>query len=238
MKSKRTVRMILIVLGALVFVMTFQFGYKPLAESNTQLTDQKMTLQTEVNQLKILWAQKEKMKDEIAELDEKSEASLEGIPSFVSQEDQILYVQGLENDYFGVTAMSMSPNTEVYQFNVNFLNPVYAGQSVLNAQLTLNYTGTYDELKKICEQIRKNGNQETIQSIEMSYNEDTGKMTGTLVINQYSRIGDPSVTYTAPSIEKIQQGKKSVFGEVSTGSSKGTTDSNQNESNPDQPQLP
>ena len=230
--------MILIVLGALVFVMTFQFGYKPLTEANSQLTDQKMKLQTEVNQLKILWAQKDKMKDEIAELDEKSEASLEGIPSFVSQEDQILYVQGLENDYFGVTAMSMSPNTEVYQFNVKFLNPVYAGQSVLNAQLTLNYTGTYDELKKICEQIRKNGNQETIQSIEMSYNEDTGKMTGTLVINQYSRIGDPSVTYTAPSIEKIQQGKKSVFGEVSTGSSNGTTDSNQNESNPDQPQLP
>ncbi len=95
MKSKRTVRMILIVLGALVFVMAFQFGYKPLAESNTQLTDQKMTLQTEVNQLKILWAQKEKMKDEIAELDEKSEASLDGIPSFVSQEDLILYVQGL-----------------------------------------------------------------------------------------------------------------------------------------------
>ena len=238
MKSKRTVRMILIVLGALVFVMTFQFGYKPLAESNTQLTDQKMKLQTEVNQLKILWAQKEKMKDEIAKLDEKSEASLEGIPSFVSQEDQILYVQGLENDYFGVSGMSMSPNTEVYQFNVNFLNPVYAGQSVLNAQLTLNYFGTYDELKKICEQIRKNGNQETIQSLEMSYDEDTGKISGTLVINQYSRIGDASVTYTAPSIEKIQQGKKSVFGEVSTGSSNGTTDSNQNESNPDQPQLP
>jgi len=238
MKSKRTVRMILIVLGALVFVMVFQFGYKPLSESNTQLTDQKMKLQTEVNQLKILWAQKEKMKDEIAELDEKSEASIDGIPSFVAQEDQILYVEGLESDYFKVTAMSMAPNTEVYQFNVNFLNPIYAGQSVLNAQLTLNFAGTYDELKKICEQIRNSGNKETIQSIEMSYNEDTGRMAGTLVINQYSRIGDTSLTYTAPSIEKIQQGKKSVFGEVSTGSSNGTNDSNQNESNPDQPQLP
>lgn len=238
MKRKRTVRMILIVLGVVLFVMVFQFLYKPLSETNAQLRDQKIKMQTEVNQLRILWAQKEEKKSAIAELEKKSEETIGGLPSFVAQEDQILYVHSLENENFEVTSMAMTPNTEVYKFNVNFLNKAYAGQSVLNTQLTLNYSGTYDEIKRICNQIQKNGNRETVQSIEMSYDQETGKITGTLVVNQYSRIGDPSVTYTAPIIDQIQQGRQSVFGAVKSGSSSGIAVSNQNEVNPSQPQLP
>lgn len=236
MKSKKAIRMILIVLGVVVFLLVFEFGYKPMAETNSELTDQKLQLQTEVDQLRILWAQKENKKNDTEELIKKSETAVEGIPSYVAQEDQILYVQGLESDDFEVNAMSMAPSVDAYKFNVNFLNQEYAGQSILNTQLTINYKGTYEELKKICAGIQKSGNKESIQSIEMSYDQDTGRITGTLVINQYSRIGDTSLTYFAPIIDQILQGRDSVFGEVSTGSSgssKGT-----NNSNSDQPQLP
>ena len=238
MKNKRQIRIFLIVLGVILFVLVFQLGYKPMVAENEKKTDEKILMQTQVNQLQILWDQKEDKKKEMAEFEIISEAIIKDIPSFVSQEDQILYAQGLENADFEVTAMAMAPNADVYKFNVNFINQVYAGQSIMNAQLTLNYKGTYDQIKKVCDEIRKNGNKDTIQSIEMTFDRDTGKITGTLVVNQYSRIGDKEETYTAPSINDVIQGKDSIFGEVNKGSNNATEAPAQQNVNPDQPQLP
>lgn len=225
-------------MGLILFVLVFQFGYKPMIADNEAKMTEKNLVQTQVNQLQILWNQKEEKKKEMAEFEIINEAILKDIPSYVSQEDQILYAQGLENADFEVTAMAMAPNADVYKFNVNFTNQAHAGQSIMNAQLTLNYKGTYDQIKRVCDEIRKNGNKNTIQSIEMSFDQDTGKITGTLVVNQYSRIGDKEVTYTAPSINDVNQGKDSIFGEVNSGSNNATKVPTQENMNPDQPQLP
>ena len=238
MKNKREIRILLIVLGVIIFVLVFQLGYKPMAEDNDLKTAQRIEWQTQVNQLQILWNQKDEKQKEMAEFKTNDEAILRDIPSYVSQEDQILYAQELENADFEVSAMAMAASVDVYKFNVNFNNQVYAGQSMMNAQLTLNYKGTYDQIKKICARIQENGNKETIQSIDLAFDRDTGKITGTLVINQYARTGDAKETYNAPNIDGVTQGKGSVFGEVNGGTGNQVDVPNEETTNPDQPQLP
>lgn len=238
MKNKREIRILLIVLGVIIFVLVFQLGFKPMSEDNESKMAQRIQMETQVNQLQILWNQKEAKQKEMLEFERSNEAILRDIPSYVSQEDQILYVQDLENIDFQVTAMAMAANVEAYKFNVNFINQAYMGQSMMNAQLTLNYKGTYDQIKDLCKRIQENGNKDIIQTIDMAFDRDTGKITGTLVINQYARMGDTQESYNAPSIDGVTQGKGSVFGEVNGGSGTSTQEPDSETTNPDQPSLP
>ena len=238
MKNKRQIRILLFVLGIVVFVLAYQLGYKPMSEDNESKRAAKTQLQTQVNQLELLWIQQEAKQIEIVEFEKSNKRILEDIPSYISQEDQILFAENLENADFVIEALSMAENNNAYTFNVNHTNVAFEGQALMNAQLTLNYKGTYDQIKKICKQIKNNGNKETLQSINMSFDRDTGKITGTMIINQYARTGDENTSYNPPNIIGIPQGQDSIFGQVNAGNKDPEDDDDGTPPNPDQPELP
>lgn len=77
-------------------------------------------------------------------------------------------------------------------------------------QVTISYTGTYDELKKAIDFIEDYGERTTVNDLTSTYDETTKKLTGSMTLNMYTLSGTEQ-KYTAPSVTG-SIGNSNIFG--------------------------
>lgn len=75
---------------------------------------------------------------------------------------------------------------------------------------TYSFTVGYEDLKTVLKTIRTNQDKQSIDSVSLSYDKETGNLNGTIVVNQYTIAGTDK-GYKEPSFEKNSIGNDSPF---------------------------
>ena len=83
--------------------------------------------------------------------------------------------------------------------------------TLYRTQDTLNFTGSYENLKKAVTYINGQTGRMTVDSITMSFDSGTGGLTGTITVNIYSMSGIGN-QYSEPDAGTSTYGKKNLFG--------------------------
>ena len=102
--------------------------------------------------------------------------------------------------------------------------------ALYRAKNTMEFNGTYQELKDLVDYLAADASRLTIDSVDIDFSASTGDLGGTVVVNMYSMTGTGR-TYTTPDISSVVLGNHNLFGTLTTSSKKNSDNSNDNSSN-------
>ena len=108
-------------------------------------------------------------------------------------------------------------STETQQQTADAL--VEDNPTLYRTQDTLNFTGSYENLKKAVTYINGQVGRMTVDNITMSFDSGTGGLTGTITVNIYSMSGIGN-QYSEPDAGTSTYGKKNLFGTLEKNNNK------------------
>lgn len=256
--AKRDLKILLIILGVVIIVVAFLYGFQPLQESNAKVVQEITGLRAELSELQVLASKEEYYKTSTEEMISQAEEIFDKFPSDIKTEDCIMYAQELEtNTKANVEGILFSNDTLAYSWGVGKVDDsgevaqgqaaatentatqsATAGQSsqeteqtttadaanqanvvsednkeLFVSKVTVNFKSTYQQLKEIINDIQNSKNRNTLQSMEVSYDTQTGNLAGSVEMGMYSLTGLNKV-YEGPNVPSITIGTDNIFGTV------------------------
>lgn len=217
MKKKLTItnkeKMLLyLFVGAVVVFLVYQFAYKPLIEMRKQQSNVNRSLETQIKEMKDIQEKESIYVNNTADMNGEIEAIFNAIPAEVRRDDQIMFARNMENFYgIKVSGLSINSGNEVYLLNANGDNPTDNGKVLCQTVLTINCEATYNTLKDLIRGLKQDGKKMSIQQMNFEPNQETGELTGSLVINMYYLVGGDR-PYEPELIPELSIGTPNIFG--------------------------
>ncbi|RDU21847.1 hypothetical protein [Anaerosacchariphilus polymeriproducens] len=252
--AKRDIKILLILLGAIIIIIAFFYGYKPIEESNEVVLNEITGLRSKLQELQVLAAKEDFYRSSTEEMKAEVEKLFDKFPADIKTEDCIMYAQKLETETKAdVEGITFTPDTLAYSWGQGKIDANAQGNAAqqdassnTNAQaapaetaaqtdtsqntaqaagiggnnkelfvtqITLKYKCTYKELKGLINDIQTYKNRSALQSMEVSYDTETGNLNGSVKFGMYSLTGLDKV-YQAPSIPSMTIGTDNIFGTV------------------------
>ncbi|MBQ9766477.1 MAG: hypothetical protein IJW37_00020 [Lachnospiraceae bacterium] len=223
--------LLMLVLVVLMAVVAVVYLYLPLVEEKNAMVEENVALNTRWIELQNMARNTEVYKAEINASKEKINEVLSRYGAGNTPEKSIVFVNRLETEV-GVEISNASFSTPatlataeipmIQDLEDGSYNVHYSNINLLTETLSMSYSCSYDQLKTMVDFInsykyKKNKNMEegepermNIQSITIAYDNETGKLTGNLVLNLYAVTGTDRV-YEAPEVEDIRLGETNIF---------------------------
>ena len=85
---------------------------------------------------------------------------------------------------------------------------------LMDRSVTMNYLVAYDGLKRGIKNITMQENRMSINNLTVSYDESTGLLSGTTVVDMYCIPGQPGKTYVEPNFSSVLLGSDNIFGSI------------------------
>ncbi len=212
---------LLCVLGAVIIVFcAYYFGFRILTDKTNETEETIRTLNTEYNSLRLMLANAEKYTEDTVMYNEMYDTLLDKYDSGYSQEYSIMFLKEIE-DRTGawINQAGLAQTESIYTFGeVTTSNP-YAeeGTQVYHSDytgykttLTLTYQATYEQFKDMVDFINNYKYKCTIDSISMSYTQETDTVSGSLVLTQYAIAGGDR-TFNNVSMGPVLDGTDNIF---------------------------
>ena len=86
----------------------------------------------------------------------------------------------------------------------------YYDVSLLKETMSMNYTCTYEQLKRLVDFVNAYTERMNIESITVSYDAQTGNLTGDMTLNLFAVTGTEK-EYVAPEINDLSLGETNIF---------------------------
>lgn len=230
--SKGQRDLLLIILAACIAF----FPIKYIAMGNF---DDKKTIESEkdermvyYNDLKAKDANRQQYIDDTAAYEDEYAAILDSFPSELYQENTIMYLQGIKDDYeFTFPTVSMGEESLFYTLGTGAAGDVTLEDtsseeeeadedgtttSVGNnyncyvASFPVSYSGTYDALKDVIDYIESGDYRMTVDSIDIAFNDADGTYEGNMTFSAYAVDGEDRTTDQVD--VNVQTGKDNIFG--------------------------
>ncbi len=217
MKKKLTItnkeKMLLLLFGGAIAVfLIYQFAYKPLMEMKKQQTKVNQTLETQINEMKEIQEKESIYVNNTADMNAEIEAIFNAIPAQVRRDDQIMFARNMETFYgIKVSGLSINSGNEVYLLNANGDNPTDDGKVLCQTVLTINCEATYNTLKDLIRGLKQDGKKMSIQQMNFEPNQESGELTGSIIINMYYLVGGDK-PYEPEYIPELSIGTPNIFG--------------------------
>lgn len=208
--------LLLVIIMAVVAVM---YLYLPLLEERDKLIDGNIKLNTRWIELRNMGRDTEIYKESIASSREEISKVLSRYGAGNTPEKSIVLVTRLESEVgMKIPNVSFSTPTTLTSVDVptiqdagdNQYNITYSKVNLLTETLTLNYSCTYEQLKKMVDFVNSYPERMNVKSVTVSYDSETGNLSGSLVLNLYAVTGT-NKEYTEPLIEDIRLGEENIF---------------------------
>lgn len=90
----------------------------------------------------------------------------------------------------------------------------FSALGLYDRQVTLNYTVSYDGLKRSIKHLCMQPNRTGIQSVNVTYDEATGLLSGSTVMDMYYVPGQEGKLYLAPDFSHVLLGTENPFGTI------------------------
>ncbi|MDO5292139.1 MAG: hypothetical protein Q4F05_05245 [bacterium] len=181
--SKRDIKLLLFLGCVLVLAGSYFFGYKHYGEKREAEEAQIKILQEKYDDLNSKNVNREKYIKETEENEKKIEELKGSYPSTVAVENEIYFTKLLqEHTKAVVTQMTY---TEPESFYVDNEAGVTTGIKGYKAVSTISFESDYTSLKKAIQYIQSAKYRRVIESINISVDRTTGKLSGSMAYNDY-----------------------------------------------------
>lgn len=230
--------LIFYLLGALLIVAGL-LSFNQLSSAKAALEQENTTLSKEVAYLQDLANNEAEYMEKTDQWNEQMDEMKAQFPAKVRPEDQIMYAYSLEQTHelmaktleFPPSEMILvdAPTTEetVEEDNVaeetGQSNGDNAGEvdtasmpsatsqiSLSRARVSLGFQITYEALKNMIKQINTDAERKSVESLDVSYDESTGNLVGTLNFDMFSLAGTDAI-YLPPSVNGVGIGTDDIF---------------------------
>ncbi len=215
MKLSNRDKKLLLILGILVVVLIpVFFVFKPYSEKAAALKEENATLKARLDELEVLYKNKDSYLESIGKMDEDSTAIMSGFDEGLNQENIIMFIHRSEDDIpfiiekmvfsDAVTTVLKAPTTDAEGNRTE-------GLSFVSKQTSVEFNTTYQGLKNYLASIRDNADRMNLSALTVEYDEGTGRLTGGFTLTQYAFVGDGR-TYEDAGIPSLERGNDSIFG--------------------------
>ena len=212
--NQKTLQYILLLAIAAIGFCSYKFGYENYTEKAAAAQKQNQNYEARLAELqgKVDF---EYLYDEgIVEAEEISKETLAKYGPGNTPEKTIMMVTMLEK-LCGVEISSISFNDSTPIF---ISEAVDDGENISGVELdktfiSINYLTTYQGLKDMMDFINDYAERMNVASFTAVYNQETGGLSGSMIINLYS-VQDPDHEYVAPNISGVAIGTDNIFGTI------------------------
>lgn len=212
--SDREKKIIVIILIIAVIALPYLFVIKPFGEKQDSVEKKIAELSERYEYLCTLNEQREFYLSEIERFQEEREVIIAKYAGGIRQENVIMFLRKLE------LTLPMAMTT--ISFNGNEATPIsegttdadgnVTGQLVgLSTNTTVSYECFYEDAKELMDTILKYKERMVLTTMNMAYDDDTGRIKGTFVLSQYAITGDGRELAPAQ-IPAMEHGNESIFG--------------------------
>jgi len=198
------INLILCLLAIGILIGGYYLLYQPEKDKEARLTTEINSLQARYDELKAMEAHRDEYIAETENLKKQFMAELAKYAPDLDQENTVMYLKGTEEMYetFDNLSVGLPVPTAFYTLGTARDNSsgdivsndgVADGETVytcVSADYPINFTCSYDEIKKYLEYVADYKYRMNIKSITMTYNPDDSIVAGNLVLGGYAILSD------------------------------------------------
>lgn len=215
--KKKELQLLLIVLGILCAVMSWQFAYKRFEAKAAEIETENKELQTIVDRLEILEAKKPEYLESIEQMKTADNMVINSFASNVLREDQVMYLYNMElvaANEVKVPSVNMSAAQAVPYEGSTTTEEGYElkdeGIGMYRLESTVNLTTTNNGLKNVLHYIYDLDARKAITGVNLTVSNE-GYLTGSMQLNFYYLTGTEK-PYVEPKIQGVPTGTGNIFG--------------------------
>lgn len=227
--------LLLFLLGIAIIVAPIRFIAMNNFDEKKKIDSQKNERQTYYNDLKAKDTNRQQYIDDTAFYKQSYEAVLNQFPSEIYQDNTIMYLQGIKDEYkLDFPTVSMGEETLFYTLGSGAVGDVSLdaapaegtetqapaengelvattdGYNCYSATFPVTYTGDYNDIKSVIDYIKNGDFRMTLDEISISFNENEGYYEGNLTFTSYAVNGGDRTTAHAD--VNVQTGTNNIFG--------------------------
>ncbi len=210
---------LLLILGGLILIfLVYRLLFVPLQNDNESLKSEAGQLEAQVEQMRGMVANQSSYESQTKEMKEEMDLVFDGIPSNLTAEDEILYAYNMEKQYdLTVTSLSMPDALLAYTMNADGNNVQDSGKLLYKVPMAIACDISYEGIKDYLRNLENEKYSKSIENISLTYNSETGRLSGTLTVNMYYLFGNDRA-YTPQTIDGVSIGTDNIFGNTASNS--------------------
>lgn len=224
--KKNEIQLLLVVLGILMAVCSWQFLYKKNQAKAAEINTRNEELQRTVDRLEGLDAQKDQYIAGMELMKAGSDMIINSFASGVRTEDQIMYLYNMElvdANEVRVPSVSMAAAQAVPYGGITTTEEGYElqddGIGMYRLESTVTLTTTNNGLKNILNYIYGMDSRKSISTVSL-VTSDNGYLDGNIQLNFYYLTGT-EVPYVEENISGVPTGTSNIFGALNSGAVRG-----------------
>ena len=219
--SNRDKKLLMILAGVLLVALSYFMVFSPKSAEYSALKTQTSNLESSLAELEKLEAKRGEYEEEIEKMSAKIKDLTAEFPADTKDEDGI---------FFGYT-MESKEVKDLHYSSIALGNPEVVVVTTVPAEGTgettetetvseytmfrsrnsFIYKASYEALKKSLLAINKSTDKVTVQSMNASFDSETGLLMGTFDLNFFTMVGTER-EYTAPALPKVKTSTDNIFG--------------------------
>lgn len=212
--TRRDQKLLIVLACVLLLAGAYQFGYRKYGDKRAALQEEISTMQIRYDELISKNQDRDQYIAKTKEYQEKTSTLLASYPSEITNENEVYFTKLLE-DSTGSKIVQMSyadPESFYIGTEQEVPNELVASQSTS----TISIEADYGQFKKLLSYIAQNPSRKVVQNINLSYDNKSGTLTGTVAYHNYSLTGTDT-TYEPYDIPAGNgQGVSNLFGDLVT----------------------
>lgn len=212
--TKKDKRLLLVLLGLVIFALAFFGLVKPFQEKTAALEAQITSLIGERDLLLSHRAKQDEYLEEMQRIGRLSQQELQGFSTDVRSEDLIMYANELQEKIgLQIGGILVEPPQALMRLQ---LPPDAQGTSalcavlIMESRLQMNCTLSYNELKQLINYVNANPKKTSLGLVAVSYSGEGGKLAAQLSISRYFQVTEP-YEYTETQIPPVEKGSPDPF---------------------------
>lgn len=214
---KRDAKLLLILLGVAILLIGYFAVYVPYTSLADDVTAQTEALKPRLNQLRGYYENLSSYRNETARIKEDITAEMERYPSDVRPEDLIMYADNLRQNY-GLNINSITFGEPSSMLQLKGIGQKGNGTGLISMTayrrtMTITCGISYQKLKDMLTYMNSTDRKTTLDSLTISYDSDTGELSGRAVLAQYF-IASDNYAYSPTEVPQTALGKSNLFGSM------------------------
>ena len=244
--------LLLFLLGVVILFVPIRYVAMNNFEDRKNIISEKDKQQVDYNDLKSKDVNRDQYIKDTENYKQEYQAILAEFPSEIYQENTIMYLQGIKDEYkFDFPSVTMGEEQLFYTLGTGAVGDatladasattdttadstttdetVAAGSDNFNcysASFPVTYSGSYKDLKDVIDYIQGGDFRMTVDSISIAFDEETGNYAGEMTFTSYAVNGGDRTTDQVD--VNVQNGKDNIFGNPTKKSTTTTTTTSEN----------
>lgn len=216
--SKRDAKLLLILMGVVVFLLSYLLVYNRYIDKRDQLAEQISQLQPQLNTLEGYYANLATYQSAVADDKKTVQEEMAKFPAQVRTENLVLYAVELRTR-LGIAPLAMTFTDPVRIGEFNGVAGSGGKETTVKMdayQIGMNLSGdlTYPQLKQMLHYIYSETPEYTsVNSLSVSYDAQKAKITGTVGISKFY-ITYPNIQSGAQIMPSVPMGRSNLFGSL------------------------